>query len=102
MTTRRSHLLGALIRRSLLLATASLLTAAPTPLTAQVTTAQLDALRPRNIGPATMSGRIADLAVAESDPVTFYVASATGGVFNLARVAPAAARWSSRGRTRPD
>ncbi|MDE0356793.1 MAG: hypothetical protein OXN92_03505 [Gammaproteobacteria bacterium] len=51
------------------------------PLSAQVTTAQLDALRPRNIGPAVMSGRIVDLAVAESDPIKFYVASSTGGVY---------------------
>lgn len=28
-----------------------------------------------------MSGRIVDLAVAESDPIKFYVASATGGVY---------------------
>lgn len=35
----------------------------------------------RNIGPATMSGRIVDLAVLESDPYTMYVASATGGVW---------------------
>ncbi len=63
------------------LVTALIAASTPTPLTAQVTTAQLDGLRPRNIGPATMSGRIVDLAVAESDPVTFYVASATGGVF---------------------
>ena len=51
------------------------------PVHAQVTTGQLDALRPRNIGPATMSGRIVDLAVAESDPSRFYVASATGGIY---------------------
>ncbi len=51
------------------------------PLHAQVTTAQLDGLRPRNIGPAVMSGRIVDLAVAESDPIKFYVGSATGGVY---------------------
>ncbi len=44
-------------------------------------TRHLDALRPRNIGPAVMSGRIVDLAVVESDPIKFYVASATGGVF---------------------
>ena len=44
-------------------------------------TRHLDALRPRNIGPAVMSGRIVDLAVVESDPSKFYVASATGGVF---------------------
>ena len=60
---------------------ATALVAASTPLAAQVTTAELDALRPRNIGPAVMSGRIVDLAVHVADPVTFYVASATGGVF---------------------
>ncbi|MEO0340142.1 MAG: hypothetical protein AAF242_13120, partial [Bacteroidota bacterium] len=38
-------------------------------------------LRFRNIGPANMSGRIVDLAVVESNPYTFYVASATGGVW---------------------
>ena len=53
----------------------------PVVVQAQVTTLQLDALRPRNIGPAVMSGRIVDLAVAESDPIKFYVASATGGVY---------------------
>ena len=63
------------------LATLLVAASAPTPLTAQVATAQLDALRPRNIGPAAMSGRIVDLAVHEADAVTFYVASATGGVF---------------------
>ncbi len=41
----------------------------------------LQALRPRSIGPAVMSGRIVDLAVVESDPIKFYVASATGGVY---------------------
>ncbi|NRB61761.1 MAG: hypothetical protein HRU40_01805 [Saprospiraceae bacterium] len=35
----------------------------------------------RNIGPAAMSGRIVDLAVVEQDMKTFYVASATGGVW---------------------
>ncbi len=48
---------------------------------APLATLHLDALRPRNIGPAVMSGRIVDLAVVESDPSKFYVASATGGVF---------------------
>ena len=46
-----------------------------------LTTQHLDGIRARNIGPASMSGRIVDLAVAESDPTTFYVASATGGVY---------------------
>ena len=60
---------------------AAFLTTGASPLHAQVTTAQLDGLRPRNIGPAVMSGRIVDLAVAEVDPIKFYVASATGGVY---------------------
>lgn len=38
-------------------------------------------LRLRNIGPANMSGRVVDIAVVESDPHTFYVASATGGLW---------------------
>ncbi len=45
------------------------------------TTEELEGLRPRNIGPAVMSGRIVDLAVVEMDPVVFYVASATGGLW---------------------
>ncbi len=63
------------------LAAAALFAILPVELGAQVTTRQLDALRPRNIGPAVMSGRIVDIAVVESDPTKFYVASATGGVF---------------------
>lgn len=39
------------------------------------------ALEWRNIGPAVMGGRIADIAVDESDVSTFYVASATGGLW---------------------
>jgi photosystem II stability/assembly factor-like uncharacterized protein len=35
----------------------------------------------RNIGPATMGGRIDDLAVLESNPAVFYVATATGGLW---------------------
>jgi photosystem II stability/assembly factor-like uncharacterized protein len=34
----------------------------------------------RNIGPANMGGRITALAVVESDPTTFYVATASGGL----------------------
>ncbi|MBO6573825.1 MAG: hypothetical protein JJ896_00290 [Rhodothermales bacterium] len=41
----------------------------------------LDGLEFREIGPATMSGRVVDLAVQVDDPYTFYVASATGGVW---------------------
>lgn len=41
----------------------------------------LDGLSARCIGPANMGGRIVDLAVVESNPDTYYVALATGGVF---------------------
>ncbi len=40
----------------------------------------LDRLAFRQIGPGAPSGRIDDLAVLESDPSTFYVAAATGGI----------------------
>ena len=39
------------------------------------------ALRFRTIGPTIMGGRVADLAVVESDPRIFYVGVATGGVW---------------------
>ncbi|MEZ5320205.1 MAG: hypothetical protein R2752_22575 [Vicinamibacterales bacterium] len=42
---------------------------------------QFDGLHFRSIGPATMSGRIADLAVYEANPALFYVGSAHGGVW---------------------
>src|SRR3954470_10108995 len=35
----------------------------------------------RSIGPANMGGRIDDIAVVESNPSTFYVGFATGGVW---------------------
>jgi hypothetical protein len=41
----------------------------------------LDALHFRSIGPATMSGRISDLAVYEKNPSIYYVATAHGGVW---------------------
>ncbi|GMV07689.1 MAG: hypothetical protein AMXMBFR53_39640 [Gemmatimonadota bacterium] len=54
----------------------------PVPGAAQaLATGQLAGLRPREIGPATMSGRIVDLAVVEADTKVFYVASSTGGVW---------------------
>lgn len=48
---------------------------------ATLQTEEMAGLRPRNIGPAVMSGRIVDLAVVEIDPQVFYVASATGGLW---------------------
>jgi photosystem II stability/assembly factor-like uncharacterized protein len=41
----------------------------------------LAALKARSIGPAVMSGRVADVALDPQDPETFYLALATGGVF---------------------
>jgi photosystem II stability/assembly factor-like uncharacterized protein len=41
----------------------------------------LDALHFRSIGPASMSGRISDLAVYEANPAIYYVATAHGGVW---------------------
>lgn len=53
--------------------------------TAQATSDQLESavasLEWRNIGPTIMGGRVADLAVVESDPSIFYVGTATGGVW---------------------
>jgi photosystem II stability/assembly factor-like uncharacterized protein len=43
--------------------------------------AVLKNLKFRNIGPATMGGRVDDLAVVESDPRIVYVGSAAGGIF---------------------
>src|SRR3954466_2960746 len=40
-----------------------------------------DALHFRPLGPASMSGRISDLAVYEANPAIFYVATAHGGVW---------------------
>ena len=56
---------------------------AATPARAQRTldAGMLNTLRFRPIGPATMSGRITDLAISESDPTLMYIASATGGVW---------------------
>ncbi len=66
----------------LLLAAAS---ACPVAL-AQETSADFDSstfagLRARSIGPAAMSGRIASIDVAPTDPATVYVGSASGGVW---------------------
>ena len=42
---------------------------------------QFKSLHFRSIGPATMSGRIADLAVYEANPAIYYVATAHGGLW---------------------
>ena len=43
-------------------------------------TSPFESLHFRPIGPASMSGRITDLAVYESNPAIFYVGTAHGGV----------------------
>ena len=48
---------------------------------AAATTDPFPGLTFRNIGPATMGGRIDDLAVLESNPAVFYVGTATGGLW---------------------
>ncbi len=42
---------------------------------------EFEGLHFRSIGPATMSGRVADFAVLESNPAVYYVATAHGGVW---------------------
>jgi photosystem II stability/assembly factor-like uncharacterized protein len=46
-----------------------------------LSTELLKGLQFRNIGPAIMAGRIDDFSVVESNPATYYVATASGGVF---------------------
>ena len=54
----------------------------PAPATAQTTLeTAISHLEYREIGPALMGGRIADLAVVESKPQVFYIATGTGGVW---------------------
>lgn len=49
--------------------------------TSRLTAANLSGLRLRHLGPAFMSGRIADLALHPGQPDTWYVAVASGGVW---------------------
>ncbi len=53
----------------------------PPPPINESTNPSLKAFRWRSIGPASMGGRIDDFAVVESDPSTYYVGYATGGIF---------------------
>ena len=52
----------------------------------------LKGLKLRGIGPALMSGRIADIAVHPEDPSVWYVAVGSGGVWKTAN---AGTSWSS-------
>src|SRR4051812_26416263 len=52
------------------------------PLSAQPTfDTALQNLKFRSIGPATMGGRVDDIAVVDSDPRVMYVGAAAGGIF---------------------
>ena len=55
--------------------------AMPGAVAAQLRSSDLDGLAARNIGPATMSGRLVDIAVVDMNPKVFYIAAATGGVW---------------------
>ncbi len=55
--------------------------AAPEPVVNQSSDPLLGSFRFRSIGPASMGGRIDDIAVSESDPNIIYVGYAVGGVF---------------------
>ncbi|MCY3611194.1 MAG: hypothetical protein OXH51_06630 [Gemmatimonadetes bacterium] len=58
------------------------MTSSPAPAAAQTTLeTAVSHLQYREIGPALMGGRIADLAVVESKPQVFYIATGTGGVW---------------------
>ncbi|MEX0893833.1 MAG: hypothetical protein WEB88_16820 [Gemmatimonadota bacterium] len=63
-----------------LMVTLSLLAAA-LPAAAQLPTQAFDALQPRSIGPAGMSGRVADIDVQRGSPGVIYVGAATGGLW---------------------
>src|SRR2546425_4566437 len=52
-----------------------------TPSTAAAPGGPFDSLHFRSIGPASMSGRISDLAVYEPNPAIFYVGTGHGGVW---------------------
>ena len=52
-----------------------------TPAFGQVDPGLLAGMTARSIGPAGMSGRVADVVAAPSDPTIVYVGAATGGVW---------------------
>ncbi|HEX7182255.1 MAG TPA: hypothetical protein VF756_10455 [Thermoanaerobaculia bacterium] len=51
------------------------------PAAAQIDPGMLAGMKARSIGPASMSGRVADVAGVESDPEVLYVGAANGGVW---------------------
>ena len=68
--------------RALAVAAFTAISALASPAVSQTpSTAQLDGIAPRTIGPAVMSGRFVDMAFIESNPSIFYAASSTGGIW---------------------
>ncbi len=53
-------------------------------LTAQVKLEQFKNMKPRNIGPAGMSGRVTAIDALYTNPDVIFVGAASGGVFFLA------------------
>ena len=53
---------------------------------------KLKNLKPRNIGPASMSGRVTAIDAVVNDPDTWYIGSASGGVWKTTN---AGANWTS-------
>ncbi len=74
-TPLRRRTPGALVLLALLLGSPAARPADPSP------ARLLDALPARCLGPGNMGGRVVDLAVVESRPTTFYVATASGGLW---------------------
>jgi len=60
--------------------------------TEPLSSATFDAFKLRNIGPALMSGRIADIVIVPDDPATWYVAVGSGGVWKTEN---AGTTWTS-------
>jgi photosystem II stability/assembly factor-like uncharacterized protein len=63
------------------LAAAALLSSTPLAAQSALPATALGDLEFREIGPTIMSGRVSDIDAIEADPATFYVATATGGVW---------------------
>src|SRR6266511_1848111 len=59
----------------------SLVRSEQSPAAASASGGPFDSLHFRPIGPASMSGRISDVAVYEANPAIFYVGTAHGGVW---------------------
>ncbi len=80
--------LGVNIALAIMLATTPALSADNEKLMSAKT---FDGLKVRNIGPAYMSGRVADIAVDQTDPATWYVGIGSGGVWKTVN---AGSTWS--------